>query len=90
MQGTRGRDFTAANRAAGIKGGTPKGYTWHHVDDFNSRTGRTTMQLVQTSAHEATFPHKGSVSQFEKKFGVEYGSKAARDLVDKKGWRGKC
>ena len=47
MQGSRGRDFTLANEAAGIKGGVPEGYTWHHVDDFDPKTGRTTMQLVQ-------------------------------------------
>ncbi|WP_408596944.1 HNH endonuclease [Pseudomonas sp. PLMAX] len=26
------------------------------------------MQLVKTAAHEATFPHGGSVAQFEKTF----------------------
>lgn len=89
MQGSRGRDFTLANRAAGIKGGTPNGYTWHHVD-YDPRTGRATMQLVTTKAHEASFPHRGSVADFEKHFGVKYGSPAARAIVEKKGWRGKC
>jgi RHS repeat-associated protein len=86
MQGSRGRDFTEANKRAKLDG-TPSGYTWHHVDDFNPRTGTCTMQLVTTEAHEATFPHRGSVSQFEKKFGVKYSNKGgAVDVAREKGW----
>jgi len=45
QKGTRA-DFTAANRAAGFKK-TPKGWTWHHVED------RMTMQLVPRDLHRA-------------------------------------
>ena len=86
MQGTRDRDFTEAFKAAGISKSDATGYTWHHVDDFDPATGRTTMQLVKTSTHEATFPHKGSVSQFEKYFGVKYGSQEAIAVSHSKGW----
>ncbi|WP_428243989.1 RHS repeat-associated core domain-containing protein [Gynuella sp.] len=90
MQGTRGRDFTQGFKEAGISPKNAKGYTWHHVDDFNSETGYTTMQLVKTKAHEATLPHGGSVSQFEKTFGVEYGSQEAVIISQEQGWlRGK-
>lgn len=44
------------------------------------------MQLVKTSAHEATFLHKGSVSQFEKHFGVKYGTQEAIIISHSKGW----
>lgn len=86
MQGTRDRDFTEAFKLAGISKSESTGYTWHHVDDFDPVTGMTTMQLVKTSAHEATFPHKGSVSQFEKHFGVKYGSQEAIAVSHSKGW----
>ncbi|MBG6128314.1 RHS repeat-associated protein [Pseudomonas sp. BG2dil] len=91
MQGSRGRDFTQAFKEAGIKSSNPAvdDYTWHHVDDFDPNTGKTTMQLVKTSAHEATFPHGGSVSQFEKHFGLrsgEYGKSEAIAISQDKGW----
>lgn len=47
-------------------------FTWHHVDDFNPLTGESTMQLVRKDAHVATYPHVGSVSQYEKFYGVNY------------------
>ena len=47
-------------------------YTWHHLDDFNPETGECTMQLVLSDAHVATYPYKGSVSQYEKYYNVEY------------------
>ncbi|MCD4530005.1 MULTISPECIES: HNH endonuclease signature motif containing protein [Pseudomonas] len=62
-------------KEAGISKKTATGYTWHHVDDFNPKTGTTTMQLVKTSAHEAIFPHGGSVAQYEKHFKVKYESR---------------
>ena len=89
MQGARGRDFTLANREAGIKGGAPDGYTWHHVV-CDPKTGRARIQLVLRSAHEATFPHSGFVADFEKQFGVKYDSAEARVIIEKKGWREQC
>ncbi|MDQ5826171.1 MAG: HNH endonuclease, partial [Chloroflexota bacterium] len=47
-------DFPEANRAAQLKK-TPKGYTWHHVQD------RETMQLVPTDLHK-TVKHTGARS----------------------------
>ena len=85
MQGSRGRDFTAAYKAAGITKSQSKGYTWHHVDDFDPCTGETTMQLVKSNgAHKQS--HKGSVHQFEQWFRVKYGSKKAITRSYKKGW----
>ena len=52
--GSRTQDFTKANEAAGFEA-TPKGYTWHHVED-----GKT-MQLVETDVHKK-FQHTGGVS----------------------------
>ncbi|MEO7330814.1 MAG: HNH endonuclease, partial [Minicystis sp.] len=54
LTGTRPGDFTAANRAAGLKE-TPKGMTWHHHQDG------TTMQLVPRGIHEQT-GHTGGFS----------------------------
>jgi RHS repeat-associated protein len=87
MQGSRGRDFTEANRLAGFQNGTPRGHTWHHVADFDPATGTCSMQLVTTAAHEATFPHMGSVAQFERHFGVRYSaSGGAVDIVEQAGY----
>jgi hypothetical protein len=47
------KDFGLANKAAGYES-TPKGYTWHHVQDG------TTMQLVPTSIHQQTAHTGGS------------------------------
>ena len=86
MQGSRGRDFTAAYKEAGISKTQAKGYTWHHVDDFNPKTGKTTMQLVKTNGIHGKTSHKGSVNQFEKKFGVTYDDPRAIKIASKKGW----
>ncbi|HEJ9096580.1 TPA: HNH endonuclease [Serratia odorifera] len=89
MQGARGRDFTEAFKLAGISKVDATGYTWHHLNDFDPVSGKTTMQLITTSAHEATFPHAGSVSQFEKHFNLpsqSYGSADAVAISHSKGW----
>ncbi len=86
LQGARGRDFTEAYKLAGINEADAWQYTWHHLDDFDPETGKATMQLVTTDAHVASFPHKGSVSQFEKHFGVKYGSPEAVKISHSKGW----
>nr|WP_255458450.1 HNH endonuclease [Gilliamella sp. ESL0250] len=85
MQGSRSRDFTAAFKAAGIKKKDAKGYTWHHVDDFDPKTGKTTMQLIKKETHKA-ISHKGSVSQFEEFSRMTYGSTQAVDYSYKQGW----
>ncbi|MGC4748703.1 HNH endonuclease [Micromonospora sp. DT201] len=47
LTGSRSRDFTAANNAAGLRS-TPSGYTWHHHQD------RGLMQLVDRQVHAKT------------------------------------
>jgi RHS repeat-associated protein len=64
-------DFQAANEAAGFAR-TPKGYTWHHLHDYNPATNRGTMQLVETPTHQANQPHIGGVSQYESETGKKY------------------
>jgi hypothetical protein len=91
MQGARGRDFTQAYKEAGFSprqaaAAKEAGYTWHHVRDFDPATGKSTMQLVTRTGHEATFPHAGSVEQYEKHFGVKYDTPAAVEAAQKKGW----
>ncbi|WP_368350112.1 RHS repeat-associated core domain-containing protein [Pectobacterium peruviense] len=89
MTGGRYGDFKAANDLAGYNGPSgkatgkahPAGYTWHHLDDYDPVTNESTMQLVKTEAHEKTFPHSGSVSQFEKHHGVEYESPEAKRIA---------
>ena len=89
MTGGRYGDFKAANDIAGYKGASgnatgkshPDGYTWHHLDDYDPATNTSTMQLVKTEAHEASFPYSGSVSQFEKEHGVKYESKEAKGVA---------
>ena len=76
MTGARGADFTAAFDKAKIpkrmRKEIRKNYTWHHYDDFDPTTGECTMQLVLRKAHQATYPHKGFVAQYEKFHGVKY------------------
>lgn len=57
---TRDADFAAANAKAGYKS-TPKGYTWHHHQDF----GR--MQLVESKVHSQT-GHTGGFSLWPLQF----------------------
>ncbi len=67
LTGSRRSDNAAAFRAAGIEV-TPEisdNFRWHHVDDFDPRTGTATMELVQRRAHEAASGHSGAVSQWE-------------------------
>lgn len=73
LTGSYYQDFKAANALAGLPGAkAPSGFTWHHLDDFDPLTGRATMQLIEQGAHRATYNHFGSVSQYEKYFGVPY------------------
>lgn len=58
LKGNTTSDFTAANRAAGLKS-TPQGYTWHHVEDG------VTMELVPTDLHQAV-RHTGGASLIKK------------------------
>jgi len=34
-------------------------YTWHHLDDLDENL-KSTFQLIQRDAHEATYSHIGS------------------------------
>ena len=72
--GSRRQDFGAANTAAGT--GTtqkpPADYTWHHLDDYDPVSNTGTMQLVGRNAHQATYPHVGGVSQYERATGNTY------------------
>jgi len=69
LTGDRGKDFKAANEEAGFleagKKSPDSDYTWHHFDDYDPVTNESTMQLAQSDAHEATFPHKGSCGQYD-------------------------
>ncbi|WP_289367382.1 HNH endonuclease [Pantoea stewartii] len=86
MTGSRYGDFKAANELANYKNSVgnitgkshPDGYIWHHLNDYDPITNTSTMQLVETSAHETTFPHSGSVSQYEQYHGVKYESLEAK------------
>ena len=48
------------------------------------------MQLVKTDVHEDNFPHKGSVAQYEKQFGVEYGKPESVKVAQRKEWLKGC
>lgn len=90
LQGSRTRDFTLAYKEAKF---TPAeaaaakkaGYTWHHVRDYDPATGKSGMQLVLRTTHEATYPHAGSAEQFAKTHGVAYDSPAAVEFVERAG-----
>jgi len=71
LTGSRRDDYDLANEWGGFSE-TPKGYMWHHVDDFNPQDGTSSLELVVKGAHEATYPHSGSVAQWEKFHGKRY------------------
>lgn len=71
LTGSRRGDEKLANKRGGFTE-TPDEYRWHHVDDFNPRTGRATFELVTEKAHNATLPHLGSVAQYARHHGVPY------------------
>lgn len=92
MQGSREEDFKEANRIAKFHGcrgkPTQKSHknvhgdvTWHHAT-YNPKTNTAVMELVTRAAHQATFPHSGSVSDFEKTHDVEYGSDEAFEVAE--------
>jgi hypothetical protein len=81
-QGSRGRDFTEANRVAGFSA-TPEGYTWHHAN-YNPRTGFGDMQLVRFDVHSVT-PHAGGVSDFVRSTGLRYDTPDAIAYVESRG-----
>ena len=59
MNGDYTHDSYLANKAANITGGTPKGYTWHHLEDAKS------MILIQSDVHSVAkggFSHIGGAS----------------------------
>ncbi len=62
-------DFKLANELAGLNILKTKGYTWHHLDDFDPVHGTCTMQLVETKFHIKTNPHFGSVEIVKQFFG---------------------
>ncbi|SET65414.1 RHS repeat-associated core domain-containing protein, partial [Thorsellia anophelis] len=57
-------DFALANAAIGRKT-TPKGYVWHHLDDYDPGSNTGTMQLVSQDAHRKIV-HFGGVAQYKK------------------------
>jgi hypothetical protein len=71
LTGSRKADKKLANAIGGFAE-KPKGYVWHHVDDFDPQTGTSTLELVDEMAHWATLPHTGSVAQYEKFHGLRY------------------
>jgi hypothetical protein len=71
LTGSRRNDYKRANELGGFTE-TPEGYMWHHVDDFDPQTGTSSLELVKEEAHEATYPHAGSVSQWQKFHGKRY------------------
>ncbi|WP_182859298.1 HNH endonuclease [Capnocytophaga canis] len=89
LTGHRDSDFTRAFRESGISKTDAIGYTWHHVADFNPETGESTMQLIRTTTHQNSLPHKGSAGQFADYFGVEYDSYEAKMKAFEQGWREK-
>jgi hypothetical protein len=65
LTGSRRVDELLANRAAGLER-TPKGHTWHHVEDEG------TMVLVPRDLHEEV-AHTGGRATFKHRTGVDYG-----------------
>ncbi|WP_177342387.1 RHS repeat-associated core domain-containing protein, partial [Pseudomonas sp. ICMP 3272] len=73
-------DFETANREAGLnQKKTPSGHVWHHLDDYDPRTNRGTMQLVEQNAHRG-ISHKGGVNQYKVATGKPYIHPASKSI----------
>lgn len=77
LTGIRSYDEQVANEVAGIVGGTPELYVWHHLDDFNPVTGTCTMQLVLKEFHNKVIyknaaDHVGGAAVWSNFYGVAY------------------
>ncbi|WP_449432093.1 RHS repeat-associated core domain-containing protein [Pseudomonas putida] len=65
-------DTRAANKQAGLnQKSAPKGYVWHHVNDYDSKSNRGTLQLVKQKAHLG-ITHSGGISQYTTATGKKY------------------
>ena len=64
-------DKKLANKLANLKK-QPKGFTWHHLNDYNPKRGTCTMQLVETIIHKASCPHYGAVKLIEDLLKIVY------------------
>ncbi len=64
-------DFQNASIAALGQKTTPRGYVWHHVDDYNPEDNTGAMQFVKQEAHNG-IPHVGGVSQYQAATGQKY------------------
>ncbi|EFF0799179.1 RHS repeat-associated core domain-containing protein [Escherichia albertii] len=65
-------DYQRANARAGLNQvSTPRGYVWHHLDDYDPVTNTGTMQLIEKQAHSG-ISHNGGVSQYKAATGKEY------------------
>ncbi|WP_313713603.1 RHS repeat-associated core domain-containing protein [Pseudomonas sp.] len=66
------KDFEAANKVADLnQKTTPRGYVWHHLDDYDPKSNKGTLQLVEQKAHQG-IPHKGGVAQYKAATGKSY------------------
>ncbi|HAK3591500.1 TPA: hypothetical protein H1895_001863 [Salmonella enterica] len=66
------KDFERANTAAKLnQKSTPRGYVWHHLDDYDPVTNKGTMQLIKQGAHQG-ISHSGGVSQYKAATGKSY------------------
>lgn len=70
LTGSRNVDFRLAYQEVKLNH-RPKGYTWHHLDDFDPETGECTMQLVLTSVHDMA-NHTGSAALWSRLFEIVY------------------
>ena len=69
--GVYSTDFENASLSALGQKSTPKGYVWHHLDDYDPKTNRGTVQLVKQEAHSG-ISHIGGCSQYKQATGKSY------------------
>lgn len=73
--GSRSKDFNKAWELAESKYGVSKSdysnVTWQHMDDYNVRTNKFTLELVDRGAHQG-IKHAGGCKQYEVFKGVKY------------------
>jgi RHS repeat-associated protein len=70
LTGNYAKDFKASTQAAGLSK-QPANSTWHHVN-YDTKTGKGVLQLVDRDAHKAAIPHIGGAAEYRHFHGTGY------------------
>lgn len=65
-------DKKLANELGGFGKKQPKGYNWHHLDDYDPVNGTCKMQLLAQNINKACTPHICAIKLVEDFMNIKY------------------